>query len=188
MSTTEVALLIGFVLSFLMAIALGGNDAASPTANVVGARVLTLKQSVALFTVFAAVGALSQGYMNMKTVGTGIVSRIDLLGAIIIVLTAFTWIMICNYKGLEISVTHTIVGSIVGYGLAAYGVSGVKWSLVQTVVLSWLTSPVLAALVAFAIHRLLVKMSARYDSWERSMSIVLSSLSAIQPTLLVLMT
>ncbi|HUV35155.1 MAG TPA: hypothetical protein VMW22_09470, partial [Candidatus Desulfaltia sp.] len=40
LNITDTALLIGFALSFLMAIALGGNDAASPTANVVGARVL----------------------------------------------------------------------------------------------------------------------------------------------------
>lgn len=173
MNVSEAALLVGFALSFLMAIALGGNDAASPTANVVGARVLSIKQSVVLFTVFAAVGALSQGYMNMKTVGTGLVPSIDLLGAIIIVLTAFTWIMLCNYRGLEISVTHTVVGSIVGYGIAAYSVSGVKWGLVQMVVLSWFTSPILAALVAFGIHRFLVAMSGRYELWERSMSIIL---------------
>jgi len=173
LNVSEAALLVGFALSFLMAIALGGNDAASPTANVVGARVLSIKQSVVLFTVFAAVGALSQGYMNMKTVGTGLVPSIDLLGAIIIVLTAFTWIMLCNYRGLEISVTHTVVGSIVGYGIAAYSVSGVKWGLVQMVVLSWFTSPILAALVAFGIHRFLVAMSGRYELWERSMSIIL---------------
>jgi PiT family inorganic phosphate transporter len=173
LNTAEAALLVGFALSFLMAIALGGNDAASPTANVVGARVLSVRQSVVLFTVFATVGALSQGYMNMKTVGTGLVPGIDLLGAIVIVLTAFTWIMICNFRGLEISVTHTVVGSILGYGIAAYSISGVKWSMVQTVVLSWFTSPVLAALVAFAIHKFLVNMSGRYESWERSMSTVL---------------
>lgn len=173
MNITDTALLIGFALSFLMAIALGGNDAASPTANVVGARVLSVRQSILLFTVFATIGALSQGYMNMKTVGTGIVPSIDLLGAMIIVLTAFTWIMICNYNGLEISVTHTVVGSILGYGIAAFSVSGVKWSLIQTVVLSWITSPILAALIAFALHKFLVKMSSRYESWERSMSGVL---------------
>jgi len=59
LNITDAALLIGFTLSFLMAIALGGNDAASPTANVVGARVLNMRQAIVLFTVFAAVGALS---------------------------------------------------------------------------------------------------------------------------------
>jgi PiT family inorganic phosphate transporter len=173
LNTNAAALLIGFVLSFLMAVALGGNDAASPTANVVGARVLSIKQSVVLFTVFTVIGALSQGYMNMKTVGTGIVPNIDLLGAMIIVLTAFTWIMLCNFKGLEISVTHSVVGSILGYGIAAYSIDGVKWALIQSVMLSWFTSPILAAFVAFFIHRFLVRVSDRWPFWEKSMSTVL---------------
>ena len=173
MNITEAALIVGFVLSFLMSIALGGNDAASPTTNVVGARVLSIKKSVVLFTIFTAIGALSQGYMNMKTVGTGIVPSIDLLGAIIIVMTAFTWIMICNYRGLEISVTHTVVGSIVGYGIAAYSVNSVEWSLIRMIVLSWFTSPILAAFVAFALHRFLVAMVNRYKSWKNSMNTVL---------------
>ena len=156
-----------------MAIALGGNDAASPAANVVGARVLSVRQAILLFTIFATVGALSQGYMNMKTVGTGIVPSIDLLGDIIIVLTAFTWIMMYNYKGLEISVTHTVVGSILGYGIAKFSISGVNWSLIQIVALSWFTSPILAAIVAFALHKLLVKVSNRYEYWEKYMSYVL---------------
>jgi len=173
MNPTEVALAVGFSLSFLMAIALGGNDAASPTANVVGARVLSIRQSILLFTIFTTVGALTQGYMNMKTVGTGIVPKIDLLGAIIIVLTAFVWIMFCNFKGLEISVTHTIVGSILGYGLAAYGSEGIQWGLVQTVVLSWFISPILAAVLAFGLHRVLVRMSVKFDDWDRRMEWVL---------------
>lgn len=173
MYTPDIALAIGFILSFLMAIALGGNDAASPTANVVGARVMSIRQAVLVFTVFAAIGALSQGYMNMKTIGTGLVPSIDLLGAIIIVITAFTWIMLCNYRGLEISVTHTVVGSIIGYGIAAFTTSGVKLSLVKTVLLSWFTSPVLAAILAFGIHRFLLAMSRRYKRWENSMSLIL---------------
>lgn len=173
MTPVEIALGIGFTLSFLMAVALGGNDAASPTANVVGARVLNVRQSIILFTVFTAVGALSQGYMNMKTVGTGIVPRIDLLGAIIIVLTAFTWIMFCNFKGIEISVTHTIVGSILGYGLAAYGAGGIQWSLIQTVVVSWFTSPILAAAVAYLLHKALAKASAVNEAFNRAMEWIL---------------
>ena len=123
---------------------------------------------------FRSVGALSQGYMNMKTVGTGIVPGINLLGAIVIILTAFTWIMICNFRGLEISVTHTVVGSILGYGIAAYGAGGVQWGMIQTVVLSWFTSPVLAAVIAFALHRLMLAMVRRFESWERSMVVVLT--------------
>jgi len=169
-SIPEIALIIGFILSLLMAIALGGNDAASPTANVVGARVLTIRQSIVLFAIFSSVGALTQGYMNMKTIGTGLVPAINLLGAIVIVLTAFTWIMFCNNMGLEISVTHSIIGSIMGYGIAAFGVGGIQWGLIQKVVISWFVSPILAAILAYILHKVLTRLAERYESVQRGMS------------------
>jgi len=173
MDLVEVALIIGFLLSFLIAIALGGNDAATPTDTAVGARVLTIRQAIVLFAIFTTFGALTQGFMVMKTVGTGIVSSIDLLGAIIITLSAFIWIMFCNIYGLEISVTHSMIGSILGYGMAAYGISGIQWSLIQTVVISWFTSPLLAALIAFLSFKLLAVVATKYDAISRVMPSIL---------------
>jgi len=173
MSLTEIALIVGFLLSFLMAIALGGNDAASPTANVVGARVLTIRKAIVLFAIFSTIGAMTQGYMNMKTIGTGLVPFIDLLGAIVIVLSAFTWIMFCNNMGLEISVTHTIIGSILGYGMAAFGIGQIRWALIQKVVLSWFVSPLLAALVSFLLQKMLMAVTARYESVQNSMRFII---------------
>jgi len=173
MNLVETALAIGFLLSFLMAIALGGNDAASSCANVVGARVLSIRQSVVLFAIFSTIGALTQGYMNMKTVGTGLVPHVNLLGAIVVVLTAFTWIMICNSRGLEISVTQTIIGCITGYGIAAFGVGGIQWSLIQKVLLSWFASPILAATLAYNFHKAFTKLTERYESVRRRMPTLL---------------
>lgn len=152
-----------------MAVSLGGNDAASPTANVVGARVMSIRRAVILFAVFSTLGALTQGYMNMKTIGTGLVPYIDLLGCIVIVLTSFTWIMICNSWGLEISVTHSIIGSILGYGLAAFGAGGVRWSLINNVLISWISSPILTAILAYAIHKALTAMTDRYEGFRNSL-------------------
>lgn len=167
MGIVEIALIIGFALSFLMAVALGGNDAATPTDTAVGARVLTIRQAVALFAVFSTLGAVTQGFMVMKTIGTGIVPSINLLGAIIAVLSTFIWIMICNFYGLEISVTHSIIGSILGYGIAAYGVNGIQWGLVQNVAISWLTSPLLAAFAAFLLYKLIAIAVAKNDGIKR---------------------
>ncbi len=173
MGIVEIALIIGFALSFLMAVALGGNDAATPTETAVGARVLTIRQAVTLFAIFSALGAVTQGFMVMKTIGTGIVPSINLLGAIIAVVSTFIWIMICNFYGLEISVTHSVVGSILGYGIAAYGVNGIQWGMVQNVVISWLASPLLSALAAFLLFKLMAIAIERYDGIKRGLPSVL---------------
>ena len=118
---TNMVIVIGYLLSFLMAIALGGNDAATPCDTSVGARVISVRRAVLLFAVFTSVGALTQGYMVMKTIGRGIVPAIDLLGVLVTISVAFSWIMFCNYFGLEISVTHSVIGAVLGYGFASYG-------------------------------------------------------------------
>jgi len=169
MGLTEIALFVGFLLSFLMAIAMGGNDAATPTDTAVGARAISIRRAVVLFAIFSAVGALTQGFMVMKTIGTGIVPSIDLLGAIILVLVAFIWIMICNVYGLEISVTQAILGSIFGYGIAAYGINGIQWDTLKTIIISWFTSPFLAALSALLMYKLLAFVVKRYNAIDKFM-------------------
>ena len=151
------AVITGYLLSFLMAVALGGNDAATPCDTSVGARVISVRKAVLLFATFTSIGALTQGYMVMKTIGKGIVPAIDLLGVLITIAVAFGWIMLCNYYGLEISVTHSIIGAVLGYGIASYGVSGVNWGLVEKVILSWISSPLLALILAYLFYRLVIR-------------------------------
>jgi len=155
---TSAAVIIGYLLSFLMAVALGGNDAATPCDTSVGARVISVRKAVLLFAAFTSVGALTQGYMVMKTIGRGIVPAIDLLGVLITISVSFAWIMLCNYFGLEISVTHSIIGAVLGYGIASYGLAGVNWELVKKVIISWISSPFLALILAYIFYRLVVRV------------------------------
>ena len=150
------AIVIGYFLSFLMAVALGGNDAATPCDTSVGARVISVRKAVLLFAAFTSVGALTQGYMVMKTIGRGIVPAIDLLGVLITIAVAFSWIMFCNYFGLEISVTHSVIGAVLGYGFASYGLNGINWGLVEKVLLSWVSSPFLALILAYLFYKLII--------------------------------
>ncbi|MEM3922144.1 MAG: inorganic phosphate transporter, partial [Nitrososphaerota archaeon] len=157
MDLAIIAIGIGYFLTFLMAIALGGNDAATPCDTSVGARVISIRNALILFAVFTSLGALTQGYMVMKTIGRGVVPAIDLLGVLITVSVAFAWIMFCNYYGLEISVTHSIIGAVLGYGIAAYGLERVNWSLMYNIIASWITSPLLALLMAYLVYKLIAR-------------------------------
>jgi len=86
MDSTFVLLAFGLALSFFMAWNLGANDAATPTDCAVGAGVISIKKAVVLFALFSTIGALSQGFMTIKTIGTGIVPNIDVIGALTITL------------------------------------------------------------------------------------------------------
>lgn len=100
-----ILLIIGLILAFVMAINLGGNDAANPTSAAVGAGVLSIKRALLFFALFTIAGAGLQGFMVMKTIGKGIIPSIDVAGAVAIVLAASIWIFSATMKGMAISTT-----------------------------------------------------------------------------------
>ncbi|GIS88793.1 MAG: hypothetical protein CM1200mP18_15030 [Gammaproteobacteria bacterium] len=53
----------------------------------------------------------------------------------------------------QVSTTHSIVGAIVGFGVVSIGPEVVNWGKIGQIVLSWLTSPLLAGVIAFGIFQ-----------------------------------
>jgi PiT family inorganic phosphate transporter len=156
------------LLLFFLAFNLGANDAATPTDTSVNAGALTIKQAIILFSIFTSLGAILEGFKVMKTIGKGVVlGEIDIIGAFAIVLAANIWILLCSYGGYEISVTHSIIGSVVGYGLIKYGVGGLNLSIIQNIIISWLTSPITAIIIAFLLYKALLLIMRYIEIDER---------------------
>jgi PiT family inorganic phosphate transporter len=64
-------------------------------------------------------------------------------------MAAASTVVAATYIGFPISTTHTLVGAVIGVGLAK-GVSHLDYSSIGRIILSWLvTIPVGAALTAF---------------------------------------
>ena len=63
------------------------------------------------------------------------------IGMLAVLLGASTWVMIATWKGMPISTTHAIIGSLVGIGIVFSGLNGVNWRGIINIVLSWLISP-----------------------------------------------
>jgi PiT family inorganic phosphate transporter len=165
-SGEEVLVALGLVVAFYMAWNLGANDAANPTNTAVGSGALSLRSAILLFSLFAALGALLQGYRVIKTIGKGVVKDLDPAMALAASLGAGLWVTLATRKGLPVSTTHSAVGAVVGVGLTRAAVLHVEgkidWSVVGKVVLSWVTSPLgalaLAAILYYpllALYRLL---------------------------------
>ena len=154
--------LIGLALTFAIAWSLGANDAANPTSCAVGSGIITLKKALILFTVFVMFGAVFQGFMVMKTLSRGIVPQIDFVGALAVVVSVVLWLLICTWKGMPVSTTHTTIGAVIGYGLIAYG-EKINWTILTTVFLSIILSPLLSAFSAFLLYfgfkKILTKIS-----------------------------
>ncbi|ART62291.1 inorganic phosphate transporter [Kushneria marisflavi] len=159
-SFTGVERIFGVLMMFTacaMAFAHGSND----VANAVGplAAVVSVVQSQGQIGGDAAlpwwililggggivVGLLTYGHRVIATVGTGITELTPSRG-FAATLAAATTVVIASGTGLPISTTHTLVGAVLGVGLAR-GMQALNLRVLGTIVISWLvTLPAGAAL------------------------------------------
>ncbi len=162
---------LGLILAFYIAWNLGANDAANPTDTAVGAGAVSLRNAILLFSAFALLGALLQGYMVIKTIGKGVVRDVPPLGALVASLAAGLWITLATNKGMPVSTTHSTVGAVLGIGLASELLgrqAKINLAVVYKVVLSWVVSPALAILLAAMFYWILSRLAAWMTSTGRN--------------------
>ncbi len=143
---------------FLMAFSLGANDVANSMASAVGAKAITIKQAVIVASILNFIGAVFLGSHVAATICKGIINpdvigdqHVLMLGMFAALLSSGMWVLIATYTGLPVSSTHSIVGSLVGFGLAAGGYEVVYWAKMGQIVLSWIISPFFGALIAYIV-------------------------------------
>jgi PiT family inorganic phosphate transporter len=91
----------------------------------------------------------------VKTVSSGIIRpelmpdaaafTIAMLSALF---AAALWINLATWLGAPVSTTHSVVGGVLGGGVAMAGVGAADWSVVARIVASWVVSPVLGGVIA----------------------------------------
>ena len=121
----------------------GANDSANSIATTVSTRVLTPFQAVLLAAVLNFAGALITTEVA-KTVGKGIVSENFLTPLVITsgIIGAIVWAAFATHKGIPVSITHCIVGGMIGAGLAGPGFFAINWVKMQKVGIGMVTSPI----------------------------------------------
>lgn len=156
MELPTLILILGVVAGFLMAFSLGANDVANSMAAAVGSKAITLRQAVVIASLLNFTGAVFLGAHVTGTISKGIINpdmvldqNMLLLGMFAALLSSGLWVLVATITGLPVSSTHSIVGSIIGFGLVVGGPGVINWSSLGMVVLSWLVSPFFGALVAY---------------------------------------
>jgi len=81
------------------------------------------------------IGLITYGHKVIATVGTGITELTPSRG-FAATLAAATTVVIASGTGLPISTTHTLVGAILGVGLAR-GIAALNLNVVRTIFMSW---------------------------------------------------
>tara|TARA_B100000768_G_scaffold179207_1_gene196435 strand:+ start:340 stop:2469 length:2130 start_codon:yes stop_codon:yes gene_type:complete len=174
-ATTLILIGLALVVCAYMAWNIGANDVANAMGTSVGSRALTLKQAVVIAAIFEFCGAFFAGDAVTDTVRKGILavdfsadyvdedfSQDLAFGFIAAMMAAATWLTVATRFGLPVSTTHSIIGGILGVGLVlevkhpdAGGL--IDWEVVGKVVMSWVASPLMGALLAFFSYMLIKK-------------------------------
>jgi len=155
-ASEEIVLLVAAAaIGGYMALNIGANDVANNMGPAVGGKVLTIFSAVLIAAVFESAGALLAGGDVVKTVAKGIITPGDQISLesfrylmISALLAAALWINLATYLNAPVSTTHSIVGGVMGAGIAGAGFGLVNWFTMSKIAASWVISPVFGGLVA----------------------------------------
>ena len=173
------AYVIAIGAGFFMAWSIGANDVANAMGTSVGSGALTLRNAIIVAAIFEFLGAFFVGQHVSETIRKGILpieelgkitdadgvlvgANLYVYGMMGAILAAATWLLVATYFGLPVSTTHSIVGSVLGFGMVIFwdDLSVIEWTTVGKIVSSWVVSPLLAGgfscLVFLVIQRLVL--------------------------------
>jgi len=143
------------VIGGYMALNIGANDVANNMGPAVGGKVLTVTAAVIIAAIFESAGALLAGGDVVKTVAKGIISTDSGVDIVVFrnlmlsaLLAAALWINLATFLNAPVSTTHSIVGGVMGGGIAAAGFQVVNWATMSKIAASWVISPVFGGIVA----------------------------------------
>jgi sodium-dependent phosphate transporter len=180
--------IIGGIGSFIACMGIGANDVSNSFATSVGSKALTLTQAMLIASIFEFLGAVLLGGGVTKTVATGVVDLncfttapdVFLYGMSCVMWATGFWLLVASYLELPVSTTHSTIGGLVGFALTYGGSDCVQWfegkdsfpygEGVVMIFISWVVSPVLAALLAIglfmAVRHFVLR---RADAFNRAM-------------------
>ncbi|HXG74208.1 MAG TPA: inorganic phosphate transporter [Candidatus Nitrosotenuis sp.] len=141
----------------------GWNDAANSVATVIGTRVLKPIHAVLMSAAANFVGPFVFGVAVATTIAKGILNPEDVTIYMIIggLVGAISWASICTYLGLPISVSHSLIGGLIGTGLAAVGYERLLFDGLYKVLIGIIVSPVGGIAMGIAFTTIIITVFAK---------------------------
>ena len=151
------SLFLGFaaIVGGYMALNIGANDVANNVGPAVGSKALSMFGAITIAAICEISGALIAGGEVVDTVRSGIISM-DAIGdsrnfatlMLAALLSGAIWLHFATAIGAPVSTTHSIVGGILGAGIAAGGFGVANWMEFGNIAASWIISPVSGGIIA----------------------------------------
>ena len=152
------AIIVALIFDFVN----GFNDSANSVATVIGTRVLKPLHAVTLSAIMNFIGPLIFGVAVATTIAKGIVQPDDVTVYIIIggLAGAIGWSTLCTYFGLPISNSHSLVGGIMGAGIAGLGFEKLVYGGLTKVFAGIVIAPIGGLIVGLLLTGLIITIFA----------------------------
>ncbi len=162
-------LVLAAVFGAYMAMNIGANDVANNVGPAYGSGAITMGGVIIIAAIFEAMGALVAGGDVVGTIKKGIIDPAAFGGDPMLfvyamsaaLLAAALWLNLATWLKAPVSTTHSIVGGVLGGGIAAGGFAIVSWGTMGKIAASWVISPVLGGVIA-AIFLYIIKSQIIY--------------------------
>ena len=139
------------------AYALGANNVANVTGVFAEAGLITVRWATIIGGMSIALGSVTYSKRVMLTVGGGLV-KLDGFSAFVAVLSEAITVHIYAEIGVPVSTSQAIIGAVLGIGMAV-GSRSVNNRTLINIVLGWLSTPLIAGIVASLISTVLSRFA-----------------------------
>jgi PiT family inorganic phosphate transporter len=162
-------IIVAAVFGAYMALNIGANDVANNMGPAVGANALTMGGAIVIAAIAESAGALLAGGDVVSTISKGIIdpqavatTNVFIWAMMAALVSSALWVNLATWIGAPVSTTHSVVGGVMGAGIAAAGLSAVNWATMSKIAASWVISPVLGGIIA-ALFLAIIKAKVIYQ-------------------------
>ena len=154
------AIIVALIFDFVN----GFNDSANSVATVIGTRVLKPLHAVALSAAANFIGPFIFGVAVATTIAKGIVSPDEITVYMIIggLAGAIAWSSLCTYFGLPISNSHSLIGGIMGAGIAGLGFEQLVYGGLTKVFAGIIIAPIGGMIFGMVLVGIVIAVFAKY--------------------------
>jgi len=138
---------------------LGANDASNVFGTAVGSKMIHFRTAAVWCSIFVILGAVISGAGASHTLGKlGSVNAIA--GAFIVAFAAAASVYLMTKARYPVSTSQAIVGAIIGWNL--FTGSPTDYNSLTKIVTTWVVCPILSAIIAIAIYKVVVLFISKF--------------------------
>ena len=180
-----------------MALNIGANDVANNVGPAVGSKALSLVGAIIIAAIFESAGAILAGGDVVSTIKKGIIDPSAIQDAntfiwlmMAALLAAALWLNLATAFNAPVSTTHSIVGGVLGAGIAAGGMGIANWPVFGKIAASWVISPLFGGIIAasflYLIKRTITYKEDKISAAQQIVPILISIMTWVFSTYLIL--